>query len=727
MIRSFLHTTRFKRGATLVPLLPILFILISGLGYAQQSVEELERRLPFVSGEEKVNLLNQLADSSFRSSIGKSADYAHQALTLSRSLNFRFGEAVALRTIGISYYRKNNLEHADISFSQALGIFHELNDSVNLCKIYNDIGLMYWRKEEYITAYKNFRNSLHIAKVKGLQLEAGQSLNFIGLIYLKWSEFSSALDYFTQALTIKEALHDDFETGITLNNIANIYNEFNRPEEAILYATKCMRFADNFSNKYVLGRALNNLGVSYFKKKDYAKAVKYQTKSLEIKLAKNDSTGVAYSLSDLGEIYFATKDYAKSFKYFNDALQIWKSLNDSYGISKTSLNLGKVYMAQGYRKEAESFLNYSLNESKKIGNKKNTALVYEALAGLYEKQADYKTALHMHRLYSEVMDSLLNTATSDKIAELRVIKEIDEKEKEVELLTKEKRIQSLEIEEQSANNTILFIGTFTGILITILLFIRFVKIRRLKILLEEKNRDISQKSKLLEEANAAKDKFFSIIAHDLKSPFTGLLGYSEILSDEFDSLSPEERIKTAAYLKNLISRVYILIENLLDWSRIQTGRIEITPVALHLKEEIPEVITLLLANAEKKNIKILNNVLEPAVIKADKFSFRSIIQNLVSNAIKFTNVDGHIIISAYEKENTVTLSVKDDGIGIEVDLLENIFSMDVRHTRKGTADEAGTGLGLMLCKELAEKNGGGISITSTLGSGTTISVTFPKA
>jgi len=706
----------------------LLFILLlSSKLFPQEISDELEKKLSAVSGKEKVNLLNQLADVTNRKSILESTTYAEHALQAARKIGYRYGEAVALRNIGFSYYRKNELEKAEPQYRKALEIFLHLKDSFQLCETYNQIGLLYWKRGQFIPAYKNFRVSLKIAGAKHLKRQEAQALNYIGLIYWKWSEFSSALDYFSKALSLKEILKDDFETGITLNNIANIYNELNRPDEAILYANRCLSMARYLKNKYVLGRALNNLGVSYFQKNDFAKSIAFQNKSLGVKSESIDLSGQAFSLSDLGEVYFAKKDYKKALGCFQKALSIWQNLKDNYGISKTTLNLGKVYAAQSFWEEAESSFNNSLLEAQRNQNKKYIAQAYLALSTLFEVRNDYQQALKLHKLFSAYSDSILNIAMSDKIAELRVFSEIDEKEKEVDLLIKEKKIQALEIEKHQTRNNIFLIAAIAGACILLLLVFRFIKIRRLKILLEEKNQAISQKSKELEEANAAKDKFFSIIAHDLKSPFTGLLGYSEILSEEFDSMEQEEKVKMVGDLRILIKRVYTLIENLLDWSRIQTKRIEITPVVINLSTEVPEILTLLKANARKKQISIFNKISTPILVFADEYSFRSIMQNLVSNAVKFTNPQGVIIVSANEKNDFVEICINDTGIGIDPDLLDKIFTIETRHTTRGTTDETGTGLGLLLCKELAERNGGSITIQSTVGVGTNICVALPRA
>lgn len=699
---------------------------ISSSSFSQPSFDSLQKKLVSVSGKEKIDLLNELADATNRISVIKSSNYAEEALQLSRKIHYPYGEAVAKRNIGFNLYRKNELDKVEPLYRNALDIFLQLKDSFQICETYNHIGLLNWKRERYIPAYQNYKASLKIAKANKFKRQEAQVLNYIGLIYWKWGEFSSALDYFTQALGKKEALHDDFETCITLNNISNIYNELNRPDEAIVYASRGLLLADKFANKYVLGRAYNNLGVSYFKKGNYDKAIEYQNLSLKIKSESNDLSGQAFSLSDLGEVYLSKRNTKKASEYFLKALKLWQNLDDSYGISKTTLNLGKLSLEEDSLDKAESYFTLSLNEAIAHNNKKNVAAAYFALSDLYETKDDCKKALEFHKLYSVYSDSMLNSLTSDKIAELRVFNEIDEKEKEVELLTKEKKIQSLEIEKHKITNRIFIAVTVGGISILFFLFYRFVKIHKLKMLLEEKNQAILQKSKELEEANATKDKFFSIIAHDLKSPFTGLLGYSELLSNEYDLMDRDERLKTVGYLKTLIGRVYTLIENLLDWSRIQTDRIELAPEAIDLIIEIPEILTLLKANAEKKQIAISLSITTPLLVYADKYSFRSIMQNLISNAVKFTNPNGEIEISAKEKDEDLEIYIIDNGIGIKPDLLEKIFKIETRHTTRGTAEEAGTGIGLLLCKELAEKNNGSITIESEVDVGTTICVTLPK-
>ena len=230
----------------------------------------------------------------------------------------------------------------------------------------------------------------------------------------------------------------------------------------------------------------------------------------------------------------------------------------------------------------------------------------------------------------------------------------------------------------------------------------------------------------LKNTNASKDKFFSIIAHDLRSPFSSLLSFSEFLSEDIDEL-PKNEIKLFAEKINEAAKgVFTLLENLLQWSRIQSGKIPMHPVTFGIFQKISQVINLLSNNADRKKIKIVNEVDNIATVFADEDMVFSVVQNLLSNAIKFTRPDGVIAFGSSTKENEIEISVTDNGVGIKKEDLEKLFRIDAHLTTYGTNDEKGSGLGLILCKEMIELNGGKINVSSKPGEGTTFSFTLPK-
>ncbi len=238
---------------------------------------------------------------------------------------------------------------------------------------------------------------------------------------------------------------------------------------------------------------------------------------------------------------------------------------------------------------------------------------------------------------------------------------------------------------------------------------------------------IKRYSKEMEEINAEKDKFFSIISHDLRSPFQGLLGLSNAMIEEFETLTAEETKLFINNIHNSAKNLFNLIENLLQWSRIQRGKLDLQPVAAGLYEEVLYVINLLQRNASDKNIKLVNKIPEELIVSSDINTLHSTLQNLISNAIKFTNKGGVIQIDAEKDIEFVSVSVIDNGVGIAERDIQKLFRIDTQHSTPGTEREVGTGLGLIICKELIQRQGGNIWVESEPGKGSAFTFTLPVA
>lgn len=229
------------------------------------------------------------------------------------------------------------------------------------------------------------------------------------------------------------------------------------------------------------------------------------------------------------------------------------------------------------------------------------------------------------------------------------------------------------------------------------------------------------------ELNKTKDKFFSIIAHDLKNPLTGLLGLSQFLSDDIDRLSREDIREMAEGLFGSSKRLFDLLNNLLEWARIQTGSLQVQLEPVNLKSSFSETLDLLKNSYSSKKVNIFENIDPQTEVLCDKNMLASILQNLLFNAIKFTNVSGNVrIYSEPFGENFIKIFIEDSGIGINKEKILRLFDPGSKNQTPGTANEEGTGLGLLLCKELIEKQSGTISVESTAGVGSIFSFTLPK-
>ena len=241
------------------------------------------------------------------------------------------------------------------------------------------------------------------------------------------------------------------------------------------------------------------------------------------------------------------------------------------------------------------------------------------------------------------------------------------------------------------------------------------------------NERLSASENVLKLANDTKNKFFSIIAHDLKSPFSGFMGLSDMLANNMDKMKPE-MIKTISKTMNEESqRIYNLLENLLEWSNTQIGLSDVNLVQIDLLESSTGAIETFLQNANLKNIKLNNNIQKNTLVFADNYMLNTVFRNLISNAIKFTRQNGQINISTIENtgNRTYTVVIEDNGVGMKETVLKHIFDIGSKHTSLGTANEKGSGLGLVLCKEFIEKMSGRIFVDSEYGQGTTFYFTLP--
>jgi signal transduction histidine kinase len=231
--------------------------------------------------------------------------------------------------------------------------------------------------------------------------------------------------------------------------------------------------------------------------------------------------------------------------------------------------------------------------------------------------------------------------------------------------------------------------------------------------------------KYLREVNSTKDKFFSIIAHDLKSPLNTIVGFLQLLNDHVDAFTVDELKNFAGSMNKSVKNLLGLLDNLLQWSRSQTGTIEYNPIDINIRELITDNIMLLAGHAQSKGVLLENNIEEQLSIKADINMLNVIFRNLLSNAVKFTRKGGTVNIAAEKKDSYVYITVKDTGVGISPEKLENLFNLGSSYTSSGTALEKGNGLGLLLCKEFVEKNNGNLQVQSQPGKGSVFTVCIP--
>ena len=230
----------------------------------------------------------------------------------------------------------------------------------------------------------------------------------------------------------------------------------------------------------------------------------------------------------------------------------------------------------------------------------------------------------------------------------------------------------------------------------------------------------------LKIANHTKDKFFSIIAHDLKNPFNTILGFSGILIKQYERLEETKKKSHIESIHDAAQQTYKLLENLLEWSRMQTGRLEVKPLVVDLNACAFEIISFMHKSAERKKIQLHLKLPLHTTVYADPDMVTTVIRNLISNAIKFTAQGGEVTIQGQTHGDFEEITISDSGVGMDAKTQAKLFKIDAHHSTQGTANESGTGLGLILCREFIENNKGRIWVESKKGQGSNFKFTLPK-
>ncbi|MCB9248485.1 MAG: tetratricopeptide repeat protein [Ignavibacteriales bacterium] len=702
----------------------VLFLLNTNV--SGTNIDSLRSEINISISNKKIDLLNEIAEHYLKSNIDSAIFYSQKALLLSSSIQYIDGRLYSLNKLAFAYYIKNNEEKTREYAKEALELSREMDNNLGKAQACNILGLIEWKIGAYPKAVDYYLKALDFATLAENKVEIAKSNNYLGLVYWKTGNYPKSINYFYTSLEIKQALNDNYEVALTLNNLSNIHNEIGDYQHAIQFALKALEISEQLDSKYTLGRALGNLGISYLKTKETAKALEYLERALSVKKESGEVKGLAYTLIDVGNIYFQVNKFDTAKQYYDEALSIMTSINDAHGLSIVLNKFAKILFEQKRFKDAISYLDKSNVFAKRENLKENIKENYLLYSKIYEKQGVNKLALINYKYYSELKDSLVNENINSRIKELNINYETNKKIKENELLKQRNTIQSLELEKQKQYTYVLLIAALLGLFVIGGVILRYNYLRKTKEITEKKNEKIEKQKLELKQLNATKDKFFSILAHDLKNPFQTILGYSSLLLTDYSKMSEDERANVIEQINNVSKSSYQLLENLLSWANTQTGRIEYSPKEYNLEKLTKETVQLVKVQADRKFQKIEVQINSNITVSTDRNIFSTVLRNLLTNAVKFSKINGSILIDAFKNEKNIQLMVEDNGSGIRPEMVNDLFTLKTSKNSRGTASESGTGLGLVICKEFVEIYGGKIWAESELGNGSKFYFTIPE-
>jgi len=701
--------------------------------FSHRKVDSLTKLIKSGSNEKLVEIYDQLSSQYLKHNGDSAFLYANLSLEYAKKDKSDLSFYLAYKSLGEANYDKNDFSIALENFLKANEYCDRLNEKALKIDINLSIGNTYRNLKRYSESINIFLQALELTKEIEDFEKQGLLQYRISLSYYDITDYNKALEFAIKAANILNAHNIEKYIADTYNFIGYIHMSLKNNDLSNDYFLKAHAYYLKENNIKGLSTSLNNIGIIYNLKKDNEKAIEYYSKSLEYAKQLNDKDGIATSLNNIGLLYVEIGQINRGIDYYYQALVYSLELYDKNGTANLYNNIAGAYLKANNYAKAEEFVNKALSMAKDVTELSYVQESYQILADIYSKKGDYKKAFEFQAVQLVYNDSLYFQQRTSSIAEMQTRFETEAKEKEIQLLKKDNEINILEVDRHKILQKYLALSAFLFLTLAIVILIGQRRRRKTSNILALKNKELEiANKKLLEseqnlkELNATKDKFFSIIAHDLKNPFNALLGFSELLEKTYDSCSEEEKKEYINVIYESSQNLFKLLDNLLQWSRTQTNSISYHPEQFELSPLIMQEVEFLHLNAEKKKININVDIKEPTQAFADKNIISSIIRNLISNAIKFTNINGQVDIVATNLKTEVQVSISDSGIGIDSDDLEKLFQLNSSISNKGTANEDGTGLGLLLCKEFTEMNHGRIWATSEKGKGSTFYFTIPK-
>lgn len=604
-------------------------------------------------------------------------------------------------------------------------------------RAYNNVAYMYWQWGKLYESLHYYDSAIaesskiweldsvdtQFARLKGMQH------NSKGAVLWGLGNYSDAITQYIQSIKYFENSNSKNLISLATANIGLVYDSWGQKEEALIFFRRALVLGIESGNLSATAYALSNLGRFMETAGQYDSALIYYEKSTEKYFEDNSYGGIGLNLNRLGNVYLKKAENDKALEVFLNALSIAEQFETQYWMAIARQNISKAYVSKGDLDKALLYAQSSNVIAKREGYKEILKDNSLNISKIYERLNDYRNALGYYQKYTELKDSLF---TQENFREITLIKEQFEsvrRENENQILRKDKLLQ----EQQLARNRLEKVSLFVITIVLLLSAIYFIyanrRITRInKELIETSEEVMRQKQSVsaqaieLKKSNEIKNLMFSIVSHDLRGPIARVGQMVNILNSSI--LSPENFKSTLPLMASNIRDIINLTDNLLYWARSQMEGLNVSKVSFDIYELLKDRLPLLEKAAAEKGVDLRNEIQPGCKVYADPYMVELVIRNLLNNAIKFSTQGGQIVLKASVSDQTATISVRDNGMGIPPEELHRIFD-DIKYTTPGTSNERGVGLGLKVSKQFVELNGGKIWVESIYRDGSAFFFTLP--
>ncbi len=569
--------------------------------------------------------------------------------------------------------------------NEAMLLFKEISDFREMGWINMELALNYFRLGDFAAATEEYIDGLAYFEEADHERGVAEAYNGLGRISYQTGQLDKAREYFESSLEIFEDIGNEVQKYRAYNNLAILFMDFGEVRKALDYMFIANEGFERLGDQRRVALVYGNIAIGYEDLGRLDSAMMFSRKALQLSSRIGDKYGVISGLINLGYFLRFEEKYDSSLHCFERALQL--SIENKLMIYEQA--------------------------------------IYEEYSELYAERGNYREAYHYHILQDSVHSLISDEKTKERVDELMLSYQQRMKEKELLQLKADQQMQ------KRLNNIFLLLIMMALIVVLGLIYghRRNVSQRRE---LQEKNDLLSKYNTKLEKSedelrllNKEKNKLFSIVAHDLRNPIAALAGFTGLLTDNYDELDDETRKEYIRQISTGSSRSLTLLENLLLWARSQMDLIKVKKTDVLVSSLVKESINDIITSAERKSISIEMDISEDFYLCVDTVMIKAVLRNLITNAIKFSFRESVVRIRCLQDQNKLCIAVIDHGTGINKKELENLFMTGANVSREGTANETGSGLGLLISKDYTEKNGGSISVTSEPGEGSTFTICFP--
>jgi len=589
----------------------------------------------------------------------------------------------------------------------------------NRVKILNNLAFSYYNDNNW-DAVKNYSEEA-IALSRQLKYLPGEGYAYrrLSTVYMQDNANPLALEYLNKAYKIFKLSNDELNCARILTNMGVYYHDLKDYKLSMSYFSQALQFARKLNRASLEIVLLNNIGDINERTGEIGKAHASYSEALALALKTKDDDYLPFCYANLASVFLKEKKYKTALDYCNKVIATQKAKGniEAKDLAEIYLTQERIYFAlKNYNKARETLIQSDLL-TKKTRDVDDRVQIYYEYYVLDSAKKDYGAALHAYSMYNKLNDSLINMNKNKIVALYNVKFESQKREDENQRL----RLAGEKNQVIINNQHIILAGLVIGIIVICcgLIYFKYINNK-----VKAQNKIINEQNMVLENSNMVKDKLFSVISHDLRSPITQVV--SMLTLWQAGDLDSKEMAEITPVIKSGIINTLELLDNLLIWSKNQLQGFNFNPLPFDAHELIAENINDLQNHIAQKKLFVNNFVLADTRVFADREMVKIVLRNLMSNAIKFTPHGGSISINSYIENDKIILSVEDTGMGVKDADKDKIFAFTT-HTTLGTANEKGTGIGLRICRDFIEINKGKIWMKSQENVGSKFYISFPAA